>query len=204
MPFEPIEGKWIMIEYISGTLIDKKSDFCIIDVNGLGYKINISTNTFNQLKKINQNVKILIYFSVSENNQSLFGFYKNNEKELFMLLIGISGIGPKTAINMLSAVPVEEFKNRLIAGEVKMLTMLPGIGPKTARRIIVELKDKFVELNSEDLPIESENDNIDAYYALKNLGYQPSKIKVVINEILGKNSNLKTEEIIKESLKLLK
>tara|TARA_B100001750_G_C15229074_1_gene457186 strand:- start:81 stop:662 length:582 start_codon:yes stop_codon:yes gene_type:complete len=193
-----------MIEYISGILIDKKSDFCIIDVNGLGYKINISTNTFNQLKKINQNVKILIYFSVSENNQSLFGFYKNNEKELFMLLIGISGIGPKTAINMLSAVPVEEFKNRLIAGEVKMLTMLPGIGPKTARRIIVELKDKFVELNSEDLPIESENDNIDAYYALKNLGYQPSKIKVVINEILGKNSNLKTEEIIKESLKLLK
>ena len=146
----------------------------------------------------------MIYFSVSENNQSLFGFYKKNEKELFMLLIGISGIGPKTAINMLSAVPVEEFKNRLIAGEVKMLTMLPGIGPKTARRIIVELKDKFVELNSEDLPIESENNNIDAYYALKNLGYQSSKIKVVINEILGKNSNLKTEEIIKEALKLLK
>ena len=193
-----------MIEYISGILIDKKSDFCIVDVNGLGYKINISTNTFNQLKKNNQNVKILIYFSVSENNQSLFGFYKKNEKELFMLLIGISGIGPKTAINMLSAVPVEEFKNRLIAGEVKMLTMLPGIGPKTARRIIVELKDKFVELNSEDLPIESENNNIDAYYALKNLGYQSSKIKVVINKILGKNSNLKTEEIIKESLKLLK
>ena len=193
-----------MIEYISGILIDKKSDFCIVDVNGLGYKINISRNTFNQLKKINQNIKILIYFSVSENNHSLFGFYENNEKELFMLLIGISGIGPKTAINMLSAVPVEEFKNRLIAGEVKMLTMLPGIGPKTARRIIVELKDKFVELSSEDLPIESENNNIDAYYALKNLGYQASKIKVVINEILGKNSNLKTEEIIKESLKLLK
>ena len=204
MPFESIEGEWIMIEYISGNLIDKKSDFCVVDVNGLGYKINISTNTFDQLKKINQNVKILIYFSVSENNQSLFGFYKKNEKELFMLLIGISGIGPKTAINMLSAVPVEEFKNRLIAGEVKMLTMLPGIGPKTARRIIVELKDKFVELNSEDLPIESENNNIDAYYALKNLGYQSSKIKVVINEILGKNSNLKTEEIVKESLKLLK
>ena len=193
-----------MIEYISGILADKQSNFCVVDVNGLGYKINISTNTFNQLKKINQNVKILIYFSVSENNQSLFGFYKKNEKELFMLLIGISGIGPKTAINMLSAVPVEEFKNRLIAGEVKMLTMLPGIGPKTARRIIVELKDKFVELNSEDLPIESENNNIDAYYALKNLGYQSSKIKVVINEILGKNSNLKTEEIIKEALKLLK
>ena len=193
-----------MIEYISGILADKQSNFCVVDVNGLGYKINISTNTFNQLKTINQNVKILIYFSVSENNQSLFGFYEKNEKELFMLLIGISGIGPKTAINMLSAVPVEEFKNRLIAGEVKMLTMLPGIGPKTARRIIVELKDKFVELNSEDLPIESENNNIDAYYALKNLGYQSSKIKVVINEILGKNSNLKTEEIIKEALKLLK
>jgi len=193
-----------MIEYISGILADKQSNFCVVDVNGLGYKINISTNTFNQLKKINQNVKILIYFSVSENNQSLFGFYEKNEKELFMLLIGVSGIGPKTAINMLSAVPAEEFKKRLILGEVKMLTMLPGIGPKTARRIIVELKDKFVELNNEDLPIESDNSNIDAYYALKNLGYQSNKIKVVINKILGENNNLKTEEIIKESLKLLK
>ena len=105
---------------------------------------------------------------------------------------------------MLSAVPAEEFKKRLIVGEVKMLTMLPGIGPKTARRIIVELKDKFVELNNEDLPIESDNSNIDAYYALKNLGYQSNKIKVVINEILGENNNLKTEEIIKKSLKLLK
>ena len=193
-----------MIEYISGILIDKKSDFCIVDVNGLGYKINISTNTFDQLKKINQNVKILIYFSVSENNQSLFGFYKKNEKELFMLLIGISGIGPKTAINMLSAVPVEEFKNRLIAGEVKMLTMLPGIGPKTARRIIVELKDKFVDVSKNELPIETNSQNSDAFYALKSLGFHPKVINEAINKVISLNKKISTEELIKQSLKILK
>ena len=81
------------------------------------------------------------YFNVNENSQELYGFLDILEKDLFMLLIGVSGIGPKTAINLLSAVSPEEFKKRLIASEVSMLTALPGIGPKTARRIIVELKD---------------------------------------------------------------
>ena len=196
-----------MIEYISGILIDKKSDFCIIDVNGLGYKINISTNTFNQLKKINQNVKILIYFSVSENNQSLFGFYKRNEKELFMLLIGISGIGPKTAINMLSAVPVEEFKNRLIAGEVKMLTMLPGIGPKTARRIIVELKDKFIKMADDDMPIEDDAGTIpamtEASDALISLGFKFKDVQNILKSIINNDGPDNTENLIRKALKLL-
>ena len=141
-----------MIEYIYGNLILKSPNYCIIDINGMGYKVNITNNGFDKLSNINTKVKLLIYFSVSENSQALFGFFDATERDLFLMLISISGIGPKTAINMLSSVTPQEFKDRLIAGEVKMLTMIPGVGPKTARRIIVELKDKFVELNSEDLP----------------------------------------------------
>ena len=193
-----------MIEYIYGPLVEKKTNYCIIDINGMGYNIIISLNTFNNLPDINEKVKILTYFSVSENNQSLFGFYDRGEKELFILLIGVSGIGPKTAINMLSAVPPKEFKNRLIAGEVKMLTSLPGIGPKTARRIIVELKDKFIDSGNEELPIEEDNTNTDAFYALRSLGFRSNDIRKVVNEVLKENKDLKTELVIKESLKLLR
>ena len=193
-----------MIEYIYGPLVEKKTNYCIIDINGMGYNIIISLNTFNNLPDINEKVKILTYFSVSENNQSLFGFFDREEKELFLLLIGVSGIGPKTAINMLSAVPPKEFKNRLIAGEVKMLTSLPGIGPKTARRIIVELKDKFIDSGNEELPIEEDNTNTDAFYALRSLGFRSNDIRRVVNEVLKENKDLKTELVIKESLKLLR
>ena len=193
-----------MIEYIYGSVVEKKTNYCIIDINGMGYNIIISLNTFNNLPDINEKVKILTYFSVSENNQSLFGFSDRGEKELFLLLIGVSGIGPKTAINMLSAVPPKEFKNRLIAGEVKMLTSLPGIGPKTARRIIVELKDKFIDSGNEELPIEEDNTNTDAFYALKSLGFRSNDIRRVVNEVLKENKDLKTELVIKESLKLLR
>ena len=193
-----------MIEYIYGPLVEKKTNYCIVDINGMGYNIIISLNTFNNLPDINEKVKILTYFSVSENNQSLFGFSDRGEKELFLLLIGVSGIGPKTAINMLSAVPPKEFKNRLIAGEVKMLTSLPGIGPKTARRIIVELKDKFIDSGNEELPIEEDNTNTDAFYALRSLGFRSNDIRRVVNEVLKENKDLKTELVIKESLKLLR
>ena len=193
-----------MIEYIYGPLVEKKTNYCIVDINGMGYNIIISLNTFNNLPDINEKVKILTYFSVSENNQSLFGFSDIGEKELFLLLIGVSGIGPKTAINMLSAVPPKEFKNRLIAGEVKMLTSLPGIGPKTARRIIVELKDKFIDSGNEELPIEEDNTNTDAFYALRSLGFRSNDIRRVVNEVLKENKDLKTELVIKESLKLLR
>tara|TARA_B100002051_G_scaffold92971_1_gene88856 strand:+ start:1423 stop:2004 length:582 start_codon:yes stop_codon:yes gene_type:complete len=193
-----------MIEYIYGSVVEKKTNYCIIDINGMGYNIIISLNTFNNLPDINEKVKILTYFSVSENNQSLFGFTDRGEKDLFLLLIGVSGIGPKTAINMLSAVPPKEFKNRLIAGEVKMLTSLPGIGPKTARRIIVELKDKFIDSGNEELPIEEDNTNTDAFYALRSLGFRSNDIRRVVNEVLKENKDLKTELVIKESLKLLR
>lgn len=193
-----------MIDYISGILIRKKTDNIIIDVNGLGYRLYISINTYDKLPHLKEKISLDTFFSVSENSQVLYGFHNLLEKELFEMLISVSGIGPKTAIVLLSAVKPDDFKQRLIAGEVKMLTELPGIGPKTARRIIVELKDKFVKSEVEDLPIEEGKGNSDAYYALVNLGFRPTNIKDVISQVKKDNKNIDTEELIKLSLRKLR
>ena len=193
-----------MIEYISGTLIKKKTNYIIVDVNGIGYKISISLNSYDKLPLLNNNVSINTFFHVTENNQSLYGFIDNLEKDLFGMLIGVSGIGPKTAIGLLAAVKPEEFKQRLIAGEVKMLTSLPGIGSKTAKRIIIELKDKFVKSDKNDLPLDDSEYNSDAYYALISLGFKSTRIKEVIEKIIIINKEISTEDLIKESLKKLR
>ncbi len=193
-----------MIEYISGKLVNKTTSSIIVDLNGMGYIINCSLNCYDKLPELNSNIYVLIYFHIHDNNQELYGFIDETERHLFKLLIGISGIGPKTAINMLSAVPPKEFKNRLIAGEVKMLTSLPGIGPKTAKRIIIELKDEFGDFNEDDMPLENNIPSNDAFSALKNLGFDVKSITKAINAISSKNNNISTEEIIKEALKLLK
>ena len=122
-------------------------------------------------------------------------------------MIGVSGIGPKTAITLLSAVTPDEFKRRLIASEVSMLTALPGIGPKTARRIIVELKDKFVKLDSDDLPLENNSildTNKDAINALETLGYKVSSINQAINQLDPSDRSLDTQQLIKKVLNKLR
>ena len=193
-----------MIEFISGILIEKKPNFIVVDVNGVGYKIFISLNSYDELPKVNNKVSINTFFQVSENNQCLYGFKDLLEKEIFLMLIGVSGIGPKTGIALLSAVKPLDLKQRLIAGEVKMLTSLPGVGIKTAKRIIIELKDKFTKTNKDDLPIENSNDNTDAYYALINLGFRSNNVRDIINKIVKDNPQIDTEDIIKESLKKLR
>ena len=192
-----------MIVTIRGKLIRKMPAEIIIETGGLGYALSISTNTYDQLPKLGDEISLLTYFHVTENNQSLFAFSDETERELFLMLIGVSGIGPKTAIVLLSSVTPDEFKRRLIAGEVSMLTALPGIGPKTARRIIVELKDKFVKLSANELP--KEDDDIvpevnDAYDALLALGFQIQDIRRAIGKIQNGNQDLGTEEIVKKAL----
>ena len=192
-----------MIVTIKGILTQKRPDEIIIDIHGLGYACHISINTFDNLPDLGKEVSLLTYFNVTENSQQLFAFSEVTERELFIMLIGVSGIGPKTAIVLLSAVSPDEFKRRLIAGEVNMLTALPGIGPKTARRIIVELKDKFVKLPSYDLPKENSDDQTevsDAYEALLALGFQMKDIRNAITTIQNKDIDMNTEEIIKEAL----
>ena len=192
-----------MIEFISGKICKKIPGEIVVNVNGIGYRVYISLNTYDQLPKLDQDILLDTYYNVSENSHDLYGFSDILEKDLFIMLISVSGIGPKTAISLLSAVTPNDFKNRLIAGEVKMLTDLPGIGPKTAKRIIIELKDKFTKSNNDDLPIE-DNDNSDAYYALISLGFRSTNVKNVINSVIENNPNISTEDIIKKSLKKLR
>ena len=193
-----------MIEFITGKLFKKLQEEIIINVNGIGYKIFISLNTYDSLPNLDQEVSLDTYFNVSEHSHDLYGFSDILEKDLFVMLISVSGIGPKTAISLLSAVKPDDFKARLVAGEVKMLTDLPGIGPKTAKRIIIELKDKFIKSDKDDLPIENTNDNSDAYYALINLGFKSNNVRKIISKVVKKSPQIDTEGIIKESLNKLR
>ena len=196
-----------MIVTIRGILTQKMPDEIVMEISGLGYACYISTNTYDNLPKPGEEVSLLTYFNVTENSQQLFAFSNVTERELFMMLLGVSGIGPKTAIVLLSAVSPDEFKRRLIAGEVSMLTALPGIGPKTARRIIVELKDKFVTLSPDDLPREDSDVKLevsDAYDALLALGFQMKDIHNAISKVQNGEKDLGTEEMIKQALKELR
>ena len=132
-----------MFAYISGKLFQKEPTSVIIDVNGIGYQINIPLSTYSALPATGQNVKLLTYYHVREDIQASYGFATPEEKELFLLLISVSGIGPKMAMTILSGASPEQFRRRILDGDVESLTLIPGIGLKTARRIIVELGEKI-------------------------------------------------------------
>tara|TARA_B100002052_G_scaffold221488_1_gene203489 strand:- start:92 stop:685 length:594 start_codon:yes stop_codon:yes gene_type:complete len=196
-----------MIVSLKGILVNKNPSEAIIDVNGVGYLCFISNNTYDSLPLKGVEVSLLIYHQISENSQNLYGFSDEVEKDMFLMLISVSGIGPKTGINLLSSVSPNEFKRRLVAGEVELLSALPGIGPKTARRIIVELKDKLVSYSDNSMPIEnSENSESyqDAYDALKSLGFNINEINKCLSALAESNSDFNTQDLIKEALKVLK
>ena len=132
-----------MFAYISGKLFQKEPTSVIIDVNGIGYQINIPLSTYSALPATGQNAKLLTYYHVREDIQALYGFATPEEKELFLLLISVSGIGPKMAMTILSGTSPEQFRHRILDGDVESLTLIPGIGLKTARRIIIELGEKI-------------------------------------------------------------
>ncbi|NOZ73886.1 MAG: Holliday junction branch migration protein RuvA [FCB group bacterium] len=198
-----------MIDSISGKLIDKTPAHAIIDLHGLRLNVFITVNTYERLPDLGQPVELLTFLHVREDILALYGFHSNAQRELFLMLTGISGIGPRSAIGILSGTGVEEFKNRIISGDVKSLTVLPGIGPKTAKRIIVELKEKFVA--DEDDSFDSvfttpEHETLigDTIAALQSLGYTRSQAHRVTKR-LEKAGDLSgsLEEIIRKALALM-
>ncbi|MAV64340.1 MAG: Holliday junction branch migration protein RuvA [Pelagibacteraceae bacterium TMED237] len=192
-----------MIVFLQGKLVDKLSDKIVVGVNGLGYECNISGYTFEKLPDKGEDVFLYTYLSISENNHSLFGFLNIEERRLFKLLISINGIGPKTAIPILSSAKPEDIINRISSGDSKMLSSLPGIGPKTAQRIIVELKDKLPD-GSYSLKTTDSSIVKDALSALSILGYSGALVRKRIDQILIKNENIKTADLIKETLNKIK
>ena len=196
-----------MIYQVSGNLITKHKDFVVIEVNGIGFKITSTTNTINTIK-LEQKILLHTYLNVREDALDLYGFHSTLEREVFLLLIGISGIGPKLAITILSGILPDELKDKIISGDIASLTSIPGVGAKTAKRIIVELKDKFTKIEEGSLGFSDKlNSKLydDALNALLSLGYSSQQSKQVLDHIAnGKDDNKQNiETIIKTALKRL-
>ena len=143
-----------MIYQVKGRLISKDMDFVVLEVGGIGLKILSTQNT---IRTINREGEVLLYtyLHVREDALDLYGFHSLLEKEVFLLLIGISGIGPKLANTILSGILPDELKEKIISGDINALTSVPGVGSKTAKRIIVELKDKFTKIDGRDHSIKA-------------------------------------------------
>ena len=196
-----------MISFLDGKVIFKTNNFIVINVNGIGFKVFMPESSVNQIET-NQDLKIYTYLRVIENDISLFGFLTYEELSMFELLISVSGIGAKSAINILSTIEPSKFALAVITNDVNALKELPGIGVKSAQRIILELKDKIKteQAESKDSEIKSKIENVekaqDAIDALQVLGYNRKDVEKVISKIDG-IEDLTTEEIIKKGLKLL-
>ena len=198
-----------LIVSIKGTLVKKNPTSVIIDVGGIRLGIPITLATFEKIPDPNQPVELLTYLHVREDIMELYGFYDDLERDVFMQLNSISGIGPRSAMNILSGTDPIEFKKKIIDSDVASLTSIPGIGTKTAKRMIVELKDKFTDQDTgsdlDFLLVSGDKDKIDdVTKVLISLGYNRNAINQVIKKLVTKGSlDENIEDIIKGALKLL-
>lgn len=198
-----------MIAYIKGKLETKSSTYVVVDVNGIGYKIFMSGTAISEMAETGEEVKIHTHYYVREDNISLYGFNTQEELKMFELLLSVSGVGAKSAIAMLSAIKPSSFALAVISNDVKALTKIPGVGPKSAQRIILELKDKLKTeqaiTESEDTEIKTiiaNNTNVDeAISALQVLGYNRREIEKAFERM--PNKDLSVEDLIKQALKIL-
>jgi len=197
-----------MISQINGKLISLNEGFVIIELGGLGLKVNMSTSSIRNFK-LNEIISIVTHMHVREDSLDLFGFINESSKKLFLMLISISGIGPKLGMTILSGIEPEKLKTCIISGDVKTLTSISGVGAKTAKRIIIELKDKFSKVDDENLGFNDEKDSEisnNILNALISLGYSEIESKKVIEmlNLLSPDQNDKRiETLIKEALDIL-
>ncbi|MBP8640689.1 MAG: Holliday junction branch migration protein RuvA [Oscillospiraceae bacterium] len=199
-----------MFYHINGKVTDIEPNLAVIDCAGVGFALSVSVNTLSHLQ-IGENVKLYTYENVREDAFDLFGFFDKQEKRSFEMLLGVSGVGPKAAISILSAVTPEALAMAVISGDEKALTAAPGIGKKIAQRILLELKDKMAKETSgfdlrgnavSTLPLGGSKLS-DAVSALAVLGYSNSEITMAMKDIDVDNTEL--ESIIKQALrKMLK
>lgn len=197
-----------MFAYIKGSLEMKSSGYIVVDINGLGYKIFMSQNNIDSIGELHNIIKVFTYVKVREDDISIFGFKTQEELKMFELLISVSGVGAKSALVMLSCIEPSDFAIAVISNDVKVLTKVPGIGNKSAQRIILELKDKLKEEQLEEklkdsskrLKDNSENIN-EAISGLMVLGYSKKDIEKAFEHL--DIDNLSIEDLIKKGLILL-
>ena len=200
-----------MFAYIKGSLEMKSSNYIVVDINGLGYKIFMSQSNIESIGEINDIVKVFTYVKVREDDISIYGFKTQEQLRMFELLIGVSGVGAKSALVMLSCIEPSEFAIAVISNNIKLLTQVPGIGTKSAQRIILELKDKLKAEQSEldeeklenaKLKSSKTNENVqEAISGLMVLGYSRKDIEKAFTHLIV--DELSVEELIKKGLILL-
>jgi len=190
-----------MYEYIKGEIVSKKHDYVVVDNSGMGYKIFTSINTMSKLQT-NEQALLHTYLHVREDIMVLYGFYSEEELFLFNMLISISGIGPKAALSILSVLSYQEVATAVVCEDAALLSKAPGIGKKTAMRIILELKDKLKGLDVEDMEVKEQIEVSDKYSeavnALLVLGYNTKYAKEALNKIYNEKDSL--QDIIKKAL----
>jgi len=200
-----------MIARIKGTLVYKSVSHVIIETNGIGYRIFVPLSTFYELPDTGQPVNLNIYTHVREDALNLFGFHTTEDQSVFQMLISVSGVGPKLALNILSGISAREFIRVVTQGNLSRLVAIPGVGKKTAERMILELKDKVLkielgEITTEEAQGKSGDDAIreDALSALVNLGYKSITAKNVLDRIIADSAeDLSLDTLLKEALKSL-
>jgi Holliday junction DNA helicase RuvA len=199
-----------MIAHITGTLFSKSPQSIIIDTAGVGYQIFIPLSTFYQLPDEMEKVSLHIYTHVREDTLQLFGFQTETEKEVFLLLISVSGIGPRLALNILSGIGLEDLLSAIVRADSERIAAVPGVGRKTSQRITLELKEKVSDLSEgmgiprrEEPRKRSKEDFDDALSALINLGYPSRSAKKAIENVLQSNNEINLERLLKEALRNL-
>lgn len=196
-----------MIGRLQGVLLVKQPPRLLIDVNGVGYEVDAPMSTFYQLPDTGDSVVLLTHLVVREDAQLLYGFYSESERQLFRSLIKINGVGPKLALTILSGISRDEFVRCIMSEDAKALTALPGVGKKTAERLIIELRDKMEKEFDAVLPVKGEASTLlihenspvsDAVSALVSLGYKAQEASRMVRAIDA--DGLSTEDIIREAL----
>jgi len=197
-----------MIDSITGIIQRKEPTNLFIDMNGMVFNISICLRDYEELPDLNQEITILTYLNVREDLMELYGFLEHERRRLFTQLIGVSGIGPRTAINLLSNISVANFKENIIAEDVKSLSLIPGIGPKTAKRIILDIREKVTKDRATTDGLDTSNINFtydDIYTALSSLGYRKNQIDKAIKQLTKENSfEGNIEHVIKRILNIIR
>ncbi len=203
-----------MIAYLSGKLLEKQANAVIVDVGGVGYEVIIPLTTFYELGEVGADIALRIYTLVREDALQLFGFKTEREKQLYLKLISVQGIGAKSGISMLSGMSADEIVTAIRTDNLARLTSIPGVGKKTAERMVIELRDKLNDLTSQstqerlaaggsqsDLPADAVFD--DALSALVNLGYQRSAAEKALNQAVKDGAEMNVQKLLRKSLQLL-
>lgn len=193
-----------MIDHVRGVLQYKSPAFVIVETGGIGYRINISFSNYGLLPAKGDEIKINTYLHCREDGLSLYGFLNQEERDFFLLLISISKIGPKSALRMLSSISPSEFKKAIKRGDLASLTDIPGVGKKTAQRLILELKEKIAEAEEEMIGMGDEELVKDALSALLSLGYSRNETRKAVKEAMNvSKKEIDLASLIKKALKYI-